>query len=112
MSSMSTEGPRHSHRIRLPLRSNETILEDLTMPKTPAQRQAAYRARRTSGEGDARINTWISSAAHHALRRLARRHGTTRREMLERLILDADQEILNFLEIDSPELERYLGVTQ
>lgn len=81
------------------------------MPQTTAQRQAAYRARRTTGDGDYRLNTWISTASHLALRRLARRYGVTRRALLERLILAADQELVDTLELDTPEWDHYFGVT-
>lgn len=60
------------------------------MAKSSAERQREYRARRTEGEGDRRINGWISTAADLALDRLARHHGQTRRGMLELLILTAD----------------------
>jgi hypothetical protein len=60
------------------------------MAKSSAERQRAYRARRTEGEGDRRINGWISTAADLALDRLARHHNLTRRGMLELLILTAD----------------------
>lgn len=80
------------------------------MAKTAAQRQAAYRKRRgvaNHGEGEWRINMWVSSAAHLALQRLACRNSVTMRDMLERLILDADAEILARLEPDTPEWDRY-----
>lgn len=79
----------------------------MTPPRSAAERQAAYRARRTEGEGDRRINTWVSSAAALALARLARRYGVTQREMLERLIKAADDEVLQGLELDSPEWDAY-----
>lgn len=61
------------------------------MAKTAAERQADYRARRATtadGSGDRRLNTWVSSAAHLALVRIANRDGVTQRETLERFILD------------------------
>jgi hypothetical protein len=79
--------------------------------KTTAQRQAAYRKRRgvvNHGEGEWRINTWVSSTAHLALQRLACRNSVTMREMLERLILNEDAEILAQLEPDTPEWDRYI----
>lgn len=79
----------------------------MTPPLSAAERQAAYRARRNEGEGDRRINAWVSSAAALALARLARRYGVTQREMLERLIKAADAEVLQGLELDSPEWGAY-----
>jgi len=82
------------------------------MAKTAAQRQAHYRARRNDGDGDRRINSWVTSATDFALDRLARHHEITRRAMLERLIVEADAVILCTLELDTPEWDIYFGVTQ
>ncbi len=82
------------------------------MAKTSAQRQAAYRSRRHDGEGTRRLNTWISVPAYFALQRLARHHGTTQREMIERLAIQTDEQILSSLELGSPEWSQYLGVTR
>lgn len=82
------------------------------MAKTPAQRQAAYRSRRNDGEGNRRLNTWISVRAYFALRRLARHHGTSQREMIEQLAIQTDDRILKSLELDTPEWTQYLGVTR
>lgn len=61
--------------------------------KTNAERQRDYRARqKTEGEGAHRLNTWLASAAHFALARLAAHRGMTRRAALERLILAADRQ--------------------
>ena len=82
------------------------------MAKTAAQRQSEYRARRNDGEGDRRINTWVTSSTDFALDRLAKHHGVTKREMLEQLICNADAAILESLELDTPEWNTYLKVTQ
>jgi hypothetical protein len=82
------------------------------MAKTAAQRQAEYRSRRYDGDGDYRINTWVTSTTNCALNRLARRHGATKRQILERLICNADDAILKTLELDTPEWNTYFGVTQ
>ncbi len=82
------------------------------MAKTAAQRQTHYRARRYDGDGDRRINTWVTSSSYFALVRLARHHGITRRIMLERLLVEADDAILGTLELDTPEWDIYFGVTQ
>jgi hypothetical protein len=81
------------------------------MAKSAAERQAAYRLRRNEGEGDRRLNTWITSNADLALDRLTRRYGVTKRVMLERLICEADDAILKTMEFDSAELNDYLDVT-
>ncbi|MDO9226748.1 MAG: hypothetical protein Q8M09_05380 [Pseudomonadota bacterium] len=79
------------------------------MAKTAAQRQQAYRkSRPVAGEnGERRINTWVSTTTALALARLSRRYGVTNRQMLERLIKDADEQVLATLELDSAEWEEY-----
>jgi hypothetical protein len=79
------------------------------MAKTAAQRQQAYRKRRPmAGEnGERRISTWVSTTTALALDRLSRRYGVTNRQMLERLIKDADEQTLATLELDSAEWEEY-----
>lgn len=61
------------------------------MPKTPAERQAAYRARRPFAgpdhNGERRINTWVDTGTYLALKRLASHNGVTLRAMLERIVL-------------------------
>lgn len=82
--------------------------------KTAAERQAAYRlGRATAGEnGERRISAWVSTGAFLALARLAKRYGVTKREMLERLVLDADRQIVEALDPDSAEWKEYFVVTQ
>lgn len=85
------------------------------MAKSSAQRQAEYRARRafagSDGNGERRINTWVSTACGLGLERLAKRYGVTQREMLERLVTTADKDIISSLDIDSDEWRAYFGVT-
>jgi Replication regulatory protein RepB. len=61
------------------------------MPKTAAERQADYRARRpfagADNNGERRINTWVNTGTALALERLASHYGVTKREMLERIVL-------------------------
>jgi hypothetical protein len=83
------------------------------MAKTAAQRQAAYRARRSfagdDSNGERRLNVWISTSAALALVRLARRYGVTKQDVLERLVIAEDDHILSGIDFDSPELASYLG---
>jgi hypothetical protein len=75
------------------------------MAQTTAQRQAAWRARRATagkdGNGERRLDMWISTEADLALARLARRYGVTKRQMLERFITRADDAIVRRLDPDS-----------
>jgi hypothetical protein len=83
------------------------------MGKTSAERQAAYRkGRADAGEnGERRVNTWVTTGAFLALRRLANHYGVTQREMIERLVLASDQQIVNSLDPDSDEWKTYFTVT-
>ena len=85
------------------------------MAKTPAQRQAAYRARRPyagkDGNGERRLNLWIDTSSSLALDRLVRRYGVTKREFLEKMILEADEAILRTLDLETPEWDRYFGIS-
>ncbi|CAB3774444.1 hypothetical protein [Paraburkholderia humisilvae] len=83
------------------------------MALTTAQRQAAYRARRAtageSGNGDRRLDMWVSTEAELALARLARRYVVIRRQMLERLSTRADDAIVRRLDPDSPQWDAHFG---
>jgi hypothetical protein len=83
------------------------------MARTAAERQAAYRTKRsTAGDnGDRRLNTWVTTGAALALSRLAHRYGVTQREMLERLIIAPDQQIIDSLEPGTVDWEQYVRVT-
>ncbi len=80
------------------------------MAKTSAQRQQAYRANRHTagqdGNGELRINTFVTTSAALGLKRLAKHHGVTQRAMLERLIHDADKAVV--APMDDAEFEQYL----
>ena len=77
---------------------------------TSAERQAAYR-RRHLDEIDsldsARLNIIVPIATKRALERLARRYAVTQRDMLKRVIEDAERAATNAL--SSSELRRYYG---
>ena len=81
------------------------------MAKTVAQRQAAYRARRPQagddGNGERRLNLWISTRADLAIERLARRYCVTKQQMIERLAVAEDERILSGIGLDSPEWTAY-----
>ncbi|RSZ55159.1 hypothetical protein EJB06_30840 [Massilia atriviolacea] len=83
------------------------------MAKSTAERQAEYRARRDTaahGDGERRLNTWMSTAAHLALKRIAKRYGLTQRGMLEQLVLAEDEKIVAGLDIETPEWDRYFRI--
>jgi hypothetical protein len=77
------------------------------MALTGAERQRKYREnRKLADNGYRQINTWISTEAYEALRRMAKRHGVTQREMLERLLIGAQDRIMRGL--SDTELDEYL----
>jgi transposase InsO family protein len=84
------------------------------MAMTNAQRQAAYRKRRPlggdDGNGERLLNTWISTKASLALRRLARHYGVTQRLLLEGLLCDEDDNVSKTIELDTPQWDEYFGV--
>lgn len=83
------------------------------MAKTPAERQKEYRAQRPfageDGNGERRINTWVSTRAALALDRLAKHYGVTKREMLEKLIVAEDEKFLRTIKNDEAEWGKYFG---
>jgi hypothetical protein len=80
------------------------------MAMSAAERQAVYRTRRsTAGEnGERRLNAWISTGAALALKRLAAYHGKTQRQILDDLLLDAEEGILQQLRNDEAAFNQFL----
>jgi hypothetical protein len=77
------------------------------MALTGAERQRKYREnRKLADNGYRQINTWISTEAYEALRRMARRDGVTQREMLERLLIKEQNRIMR--EMSDTALDEYL----
>jgi|WetSurMetagenome_2_1015567.scaffolds.fasta_scaffold77564_3 hypothetical protein len=76
--------------------------------KTPAARQAAWRARRKD-EHARRLNAWLSLQGQVALERIARRHDLTREQMLERLIFAEDERLVMTLTPDTPAWGAYFS---
>lgn len=64
----------------------------MTEAKSPAQRQRQYR-QSTHDRKQVRINTYVSMQAGTALQRLAKHHKVTKRQMLELLILAAEDAV-------------------
>jgi hypothetical protein len=83
------------------------------MAKTAAQRQKEYRQKRPfageDGNGERRLNTWISTRASLALERLAKSYGVTKREMLERLVITEEENFLKGINSDMPEWQQYFS---
>jgi hypothetical protein len=83
------------------------------MAKSATERQAEYRARRsTAGDnGERRLNLWISTGSALALGRLARRYCVTKQEMIEKLLRIEDEQVSASIDLDSPEWDAYFGTT-
>lgn len=64
----------------------------------------------TDDNGEKRINMKVSRRADLAIDRLARRHQIGRRDVIERLVLAADEGIFVGMDIDSDEWARYFGL--
>jgi hypothetical protein len=86
-------------------------MQEQSMALTPAERQKRYREnRKLAGEnGHRQINTWISTEAYEALRRMARRDGVTQRELLERMLIDAQNHLTSQMSDD--EFNEYLSLS-
>lgn len=81
------------------------------MAKTAAERQREYRAKRRAGRNDEhQVNAWISTPAYLALVRLAQHKGMTKREVLERLLIDADIRVTSKLDDTKPEWDEYFKI--
>lgn len=83
------------------------------MAKSATERQAEYRARRsTAGDnGERRLNLWISTGSALALDRLARRYCVTKQEMIAKLLRIEDERVTASIDLDSPEWDAYFGTT-
>lgn len=83
---------------------------------TNAERQAKYRAARATagadGNGERRINTFVSTGAALALAQLASHYGVTQRAMLERLLLAERDRVTTAMDWDSPELAAFYGMEE
>ncbi|WP_026596672.1 RepB family protein [Methylohalobius crimeensis] len=76
------------------------------MALSDAERQRRYRDKRVAGRGgERRINLFVGESAWHALNRLAKHYGVTKRAMLERVIEAEDERVSDAL--PEPELEDY-----
>ena len=72
------------------------------MSKSNVQRQRNYRDRHLKQTGEEyemleRINQMISLSAKNSLKRLASYYGVTQRTILEKVIVDADNKLINTL---------------
>jgi hypothetical protein len=78
------------------------------MAMSNAERQRIYRkSRRTAGDnGERQLNVWVTTHAAQSLTYLAKYHGVTKREMLERLISAEDARVTHGM--SEAEIDRYV----
>ena len=83
------------------------------MAKTNAQRQSEYRKQPVyvGDDGNKRFNTWVTSKTDYTLDLLCNHYGLTRREMLEKLVADADCAVNLRHPFGTPEWEKYHNLT-
>lgn len=82
------------------------------MAKSNSERQREYRKNKyIRGEnGDLRINTFVAFEAGHNLGRLAKYYKLSKRQVLELLINTASQKLIDNMEMDSPEWNKYFNI--
>lgn len=81
------------------------------MAKSNSERQKQYRdSRFNRGElGESRINTFVTFESANNLKRLSVYYNLSKRQILELLINTANQKLIDNLEIDSPEWNKYFN---
>jgi hypothetical protein len=65
---------------------------------------------RVEGLGQQHVHIWISDGVYLALERLAKCYGITKKDMLEKLIVDEDEKVLHGTNLESAEGQRYLSL--
>lgn len=63
------------------------------MTKSSKERQQEYRDRQRLKKIDQRIDLWISSQAYSALERLTMHFNATKRDVIERLVINLDTQV-------------------
>lgn len=82
--------------------------------RTGAQRQQDLRWRREHGIGgkyERKLDLYITSQERSGLSRLASYYGKTERELLEKMISEAENSILKTLDVTSPQWHMYFDKT-
>jgi hypothetical protein len=80
------------------------------MALTAAERQRRYREnRKLADNGYRQINTWLSTEAAMALKRMAKRDGVTQQELLQRMLVETQDRLIRDMTDD--ELSNYLSLS-
>ena len=80
---------------------------DTDVKKANAKRQAEYRKRRLKEGSDQRLNVILDLHAKQALDRLSRHYCVTNKSTIERLLLEAQTQLLR--DMDAEHQARYLA---
>lgn len=80
-----------------------------SLKKANAKRQAEYRKRHLKEGSDQRLNVILDLAAKLALERMAKLHGVSNKELLERVLLETQSQLI--AEMDCEQQARYYSHT-
>ena len=75
--------------------------------KNNAKRQAEYRKRHIKEGSDQRLNVILGLDTKRALERMAKHYGVTNKNVLERLLLDAQSRLIE--DMEDEQQTRYYG---
>ena len=76
-----------------------------SLKKANAKRQAEYRKRHLKEGSDQRLNVILGLAAKLALERMAKLHGVSNKELLERVLLETQSQLI--ADMDGEQQARY-----
>ena len=80
-----------------------------SLKKANAKRQAEYRKRHLKEGSDQRLNVILDLAAKLALERMAKLHGVSNKELLERVLLETQSQLI--ADMDGEQQARYYSHT-
>lgn len=81
-----------------------------SLKKANAKRQAEYRKRHIKEGSDQRLNVILDLQAKLALERMAKLHGVSNKELLERVLLEAQSQLL--ANLNDEQQNRYYGKSE
>jgi hypothetical protein len=79
------------------------------MAKSSRERQQEYRDRQRRNETHQRLDLWISSEAYSALERLTRHCKTTKRDVIERLVIILDTDVCATAKLEESQWDAYFN---
>ncbi len=80
------------------------------LKKDNAKRQAEYRKRHIKDGSDQRLNVILELQAKLALDRMAKHYGSSNKELLERVLLEAQSKLIAIM--DGEQKTRYLAANK